>query len=124
MTDQELIAQVNNCLDRDAAMSLSKMVEGLWAYRREFERLKGQQKPALATDLPKLSEQQEKAFLFIAEFVNKNNYAPSIRELQKALYYCSSSTPHQLLAQLEKKGYIKRIGPRAIEIIGKLEGSA
>ncbi|GKU80163.1 MarR family transcriptional regulator [Paenibacillus sp. L3-i20] len=41
MTDQELIAQINECLDKDVAVSISKMKDALRAYRRENKRLKG-----------------------------------------------------------------------------------
>ncbi len=66
-----------------------------------------------------LTSRQIQILNFIkTELLNKG-YPPSVREIGKAIGLSSSSTVHSHLAQLEKKGYIRRDStkPRAIEIL-------
>jgi|GEM_PF-6145209 len=116
MNDNQLIAKANEALDSDTAMSISFMREALAAYRRRVE------KP-LTTGLPKLPKRQKETLNYLIAFIDQNGYAPSVRDIAAALKVQSSSTAQGYVDGLEKKGYIKRIGPRAIEIIGAVHAN-
>lgn len=47
---------------------------------------------------------------FIASYVERNGYAPSLKEIREAVGLASSSTVLYYLGRLEKDGYIRR-GP-------------
>lgn len=66
-----------------------------------------------------LTRVQQQALDFIETFIKRNGYSPSIRELASAMKYESSSTAHNLLERLERKGYISKeaSGPRTIRLI-------
>lgn len=66
-----------------------------------------------------LSTRQKEIFNFIKMEIRKKGYPPSVREIGNAVGLSSSSTVHGHLAQIEKKGYIRRdpTKPRAIEIL-------
>jgi len=66
-----------------------------------------------------LNERQISILNFIKKELQKKGYPPSVREIGEAVGLSSSSTVHGHLAQLEKKGYIRRdpTKPRAIEVI-------
>ena len=66
-----------------------------------------------------ISERQISILNFIKKELQKRGYPPSVREIGEAVGLSSSSTVHGHLAQLEKKGYIRRdpTKPRAIEVI-------
>ncbi len=66
-----------------------------------------------------LNERQAAILNFIKKELQKKGYPPSVREIGKAVGLSSSSTVHGHLAQLEKRGYIRRdpTKPRAIEVI-------
>ncbi|MDD2401950.1 MAG: transcriptional repressor LexA [Clostridia bacterium] len=66
-----------------------------------------------------LSERQKDILAFIKKETKLKGYPPAVREIGKVVGLSSSSTVHNHLIQLEKKGYIKRdpSKPRAIEII-------
>lgn len=68
-----------------------------------------------------LSDRQKKILEFIKQEIKKKGYPPSVREIGKAVGLKSSSTVHSHLAQLERKGYIRRnpSKPRAIEVLIK-----
>ena len=52
---------------------------------------------------------REKAILkYIEKQMNKNGYAPSVREIGQAVGLSSTATVHGYLLRLEKKGYIKK----------------
>ena len=52
---------------------------------------------------------REKAILkFIEKSVEENGYAPSVREIGKAVSLNSTATVHGYLARLQKEGYIKK----------------
>jgi len=67
----------------------------------------------------KLTLRQEAILECIKNQISKNGYPPSVREIAKTVGLRSSSTVHEHLKSLEKKGYIRRIPsqPRAIEIL-------
>jgi repressor LexA len=66
-----------------------------------------------------LSERQLEILNFIKSEIKTKGYPPSVREIGEAVGLSSSSTVHGHLAQLEKKGFIRRdpTKPRAIEIV-------
>ena len=64
-----------------------------------------------------LSAKQQKVFDYIKRHIQHHGYAPSIREIKEELQYRSTSPIHELLVRIEAKGYIKRVGPRAIKIL-------
>lgn len=51
-------------------------------------------------------------------YINQYGYTPTIREFGKHMGLSSPATVYYYLKRLEKKGYIKRINNRNIEIIG------
>jgi len=67
-----------------------------------------------------LTARQAEILHFIQKYIKEQGYPPSVRDIGKAIGLSSSSTVHGHLAQLEKKGYIRRdpSKPRAIEILG------
>lgn len=67
----------------------------------------------------KLSKKEIEILDFIKSEVKKKGYPPSVREICAAVHLSSTSTVHSHLAQMEKKGYIRRdpTKPRAIEIL-------
>ena len=73
----------------------------------------------MKNDINELAATQRKIFLFLKNHFEKNNYAPTVRDICEAVGLSSTSTVHGHLTRLEKKGFIKRgVGKsRAIEII-------
>lgn len=58
---------------------------------------------------PMAINKREKAILkFIQKEMEKNGYAPSVREIGKAVGLKSTATVHGYLARLSEKGYIKK----------------
>jgi len=55
-----------------------------------------------------LSERQEKILEYIKYVTRARNYPPSVREIGEAVGLSSSSTVHNHLNQLERRGLIKR----------------
>lgn len=72
-----------------------------------------------------LSARQVRILDFITAEVKEKGYPPSVREIGEAVDLKSSSTVHNHLNQLEKKGYIQRdpTKPRAIMILKNSDGS-
>lgn len=66
-----------------------------------------------------LSRSQKKVYLYIKEFIDENNYPPSVRDICSAVSLSSTSTVHGHLRRLEEKGLIKRGArmSRAIELV-------
>lgn len=64
-----------------------------------------------------LTEMQERFFKILCDSINKKGYTPSIRELGKYVGLSSPATVKYYLDILERKGYIKRINRRKIEIM-------
>ncbi|MGI6606171.1 MAG: transcriptional repressor LexA [Peptococcia bacterium] len=66
-----------------------------------------------------MTERQKSILAFIKQEIKTKGYPPAVREIGKAVGLSSSSTVHNHLNQLEKKGYIKRdpTKPRAIEVL-------
>lgn len=68
-----------------------------------------------------LTHIQKKILNFIIDEIEQKGYPPSVREIGKAVGLKSSSTVHNHLTKLEKKGYLRRdpSKPRAIEVLIK-----
>jgi repressor LexA len=74
--------------------------------------------------LPPLTARQKRIYDFIAGAIRDNGYAPSIPEIGKRFKIASTRGVFDHLKALENKGYIKRIGKRAIEIVSPTGRSA
>ena len=78
---------------------------------------------------PKASK-REKVYSFIVEFIKKNGYAPSVREIAVGIGINSTYTVYRYLLKLEDEGRIemKKKSNRAIKVVGfqfvKVEESA
>ena len=55
-----------------------------------------------------LTDRESEVLDIIVEYINKNGYAPSVREIGEIVGLKSSSTTHKYLKKLEAKGYIER----------------
>lgn len=66
-----------------------------------------------------MNDRQYKVFQYLTEFIKKNSYPPSVREIQKGVGIKSTSTVSNDLNRLEELGYIKKsnLKSRSIEII-------
>ena len=53
---------------------------------------------------------------YLKDYITRNGYAPSVRELGAAFGWTSPSTAQARLRQLVNEGSIVRVGPRAIRI--------
>ncbi len=58
--------------------------------------------------MKKIGERTEKVWRFIADFLSRNGYPPSVREIAFALGFRSTSAVIFHLETLEKKGYLRR----------------
>ena len=67
--------------------------------------------------LPELTARQKRIYDFITGAIRDNGYAPSIPEIGQKFKITSTRGVFDHLKALENKGYIKRIGKRAIEIM-------
>lgn len=65
-----------------------------------------------------LTRRQEQVLEFIRESVRRDGYPPTVREICRALGLSSPSTVHAHLANLERRGLIKRDAtkPRALDL--------
>ena len=52
----------------------------------------------------KLKPKEQKVYNYIAESVRRNGYAPSVRDIQAALNYKSTSTVHMYIDRLDRLG--------------------
>ncbi|MDR1184142.1 MAG: transcriptional repressor LexA [Coriobacteriales bacterium] len=68
----------------------------------------------------RLSERQREILDFLSDFITRNGYPPSVREIGEAVGLSSSSTVHSHLNALEDKGFIRRdpSSARALTVIG------
>ena len=64
-----------------------------------------------------LTNKQIAFFNELKEFMKEYKYTPTIRELGEYVGYNSPATTKLYLDTIEKKGYIRRINNRSIEIL-------
>src|SRR5712691_5041066 len=74
--------------------------------------------------LVSLTDRQKQIYDFLSITVREKGYAPSIPEIGKRFKITSTRGVFDHLKALEKKGYIKRVGKRAIEIVSQSGRSA
>jgi repressor LexA len=65
-----------------------------------------------------LTGRQQEIWDFLAEYVDRHGYPPTVREIGDAVGLASPSTVHAHLANLERAGFLKRdpTKPRALEL--------
>ncbi len=68
--------------------------------------------------LPPLTPRQKRIYDFLSCSIRDKGYAPSIPEIGQRFKIASTRGVFDHLKALEKKGYIRRVGKRAIEIVG------
>ena len=71
-----------------------------------------------------LTDRQKQIYEFLAVTVREKGYAPSIPEIGQRFKIASTRGVFDHLQALERKGYIKRVGKRAIEIVSQSGRSA
>jgi repressor LexA len=69
---------------------------------------------------PSLTARQKQIYDFLLKSIREKGFAPSIQELGQRFKIASTNGVSDHLKALEKKGYIRRVGKRAIEILGAL----
>jgi repressor LexA len=74
--------------------------------------------------LPSLTARQKEIYDFLLQAIREKGYAPSIPEIGARFKIASTNGVADHLKALEKKGYIRRIGKRAIEIVNALGEAA
>jgi len=67
-----------------------------------------------------LTTTQEKVLNFLKNYLRKNGFPPTLREIASHFGLKGPKAPQKTIAILERKGYLRRIpgGSRAIEILG------
>ena len=70
--------------------------------------------------LPTLTYRQKEIYDFLLRTIRENGYAPSIHEIGARFKIASTNGVSDHLKALEKKGYIRRVGKRAIEVMTNL----
>ncbi len=75
---------------------------------------------ASGTDMDEITPRQQRILEFIRETVEERGYPPTVREIGDAVGLTSSSSVHAQLANLQRKGLLRKDAarPRAIEIAG------
>lgn len=71
-----------------------------------------------------LSERQTRILEYIRDVTRERNYPPSVREIGEAVGLSSSSTVHNHLNQLERRGLIKRdpSKSRTVQLVESVQG--
>ena len=67
--------------------------------------------------LPSLTLRQKEIYDFLLRTIREKGFAPSIPEIGRQFKIASTNGVSDHLKALEKKGYIRRVGTRAIEIL-------
>jgi repressor LexA len=70
--------------------------------------------------LPPLTSRQKEIYDFVLKSIREKGYAPSIPEIGTKFNIASTNGVSDHLKALEKKGYIRRAGKRAIEVLSTL----
>src|SRR5437899_12294762 len=74
--------------------------------------------------LPQLTPRQKRIYDFLSGSICDKGYAPSIPEIGQRFKITSTRGVFDHLQELERKGYIRRVGKRAIEIVRQSGRSA
>jgi repressor LexA len=76
-------------------------------------------------DDSKITDKQQRVLSYVKDQIKKEGYAPSVREICKALDLKSTSTVHGYLVRLQRKGLIHKasLKPRTIRIVSNEEES-
>ncbi len=74
--------------------------------------------------LPTLTARQKEIYDFLLRVIREKGYAPSIPEIGARFKIASTNGVADHLKALEKKGYIRRVGKRAIEMVNALGKTA
>src|SRR2546430_16461215 len=67
-----------------------------------------------------LTSRQKDIYDFLLKTIREKGFAPSIPEIGKQFKIASTNGVSDHLKALEKKGYIRRVGKRAIEVVNAL----
>jgi repressor LexA len=70
--------------------------------------------------LPALTDRQKAIYDFLLKTIRERGFAPSIPEIGRKFKIASTNGVSDHLKALEKKGYIRRVGKRAIEVVNAL----
>ena len=70
--------------------------------------------------LPGLTSRQKEIYDFLLKSIRERGFAPSIHEIGRQFKIASTNGVSDHLKALEKKGYIRRVGKRAIELLNAL----
>jgi repressor LexA len=70
--------------------------------------------------LPALTDRQKQIYDFLLKTIREKGYAPSIPEIGAKFKIASTNGVSDHLKALEKKGYIRRVGKRAFEVLTAL----
>ena len=70
--------------------------------------------------LPTLTSRQKEIYDFLLKTIREKGYAPSIPEIGRRFEIASTNGVSDHLKALEKKGYIRRVGKRAFEVLSTL----
>ena len=71
------------------------------------------------------TDKQQRVLDYVKEQIKKDGYAPSVREICKALDLKSTSTVHGYLARLRKKGLIQKTDMKSrTNLIQQVDGSS
>src|SRR5262245_49684240 len=74
--------------------------------------------------LPTLTARQKGIYDFLVKTIRDKGFAPSIHEIGRQFKIASTNGVSDHLKALEKKGYIRRVGKRAIEVVNALGKAA
>jgi repressor LexA len=68
-----------------------------------------------------LTGRQREIWSFLVDYVDRQGYPPTVREIGEAVGLASPSTVHAHLANLERAGLLRRdpTKPRALELVGR-----
>jgi repressor LexA len=69
---------------------------------------------------PSLTPRQKEIYDFLLKTIREKGYAPSISEIGAKFKIVSTNGVSDHLKALERKGYIRRVGKRAIEVLSAL----
>jgi repressor LexA len=74
--------------------------------------------------LPELTSRQKAIYDFLLKTIREKGFAPSMHEIGRQFKITSTNGVSDHLKALEKKGYIRRVGKRAIEVVNALGRAA